>query len=444
MHLGGSHYVYLLLFPLAYLFSFLTLLKYTRKGCCYRITNVLVLTMFWLRMIALPIYGIISGQYLALSGKGNISLSIALCIYECLIVTCFLYYMSARMHKFKPNDVRRVLVGNQFIYFIFFLFVGVIYSMYGSRLNTFDFLIKDIGLDVEREGDIVDSQILIVRQIVSSGVLFLFFCLVNILRKYFSRTQRSIYVLIAILLAVVLVGIIVGERRTSQVYMAFACCWLLVNIFPNHKKRIVFSIGSIALFVLVMMTIYKQYNAFLYDTYEEALENKTLAQGFSLGLMDAYYNGISTVSRNLDFGSSENLSLMNILYDFARSIFGISYLLKDKMMLTVELYNYKIYGGEQTNGYLFSSIGYGYIYMGALLSPVFTIINVWIALFLEKKMRVVKSIEMTFILAFVYMRFAFGFLGAFPSLVNMASRYLIVNGAIFAVASFPKWIKKIV
>lgn len=442
IRLWGSHYVYLTLFPIAYLFSFQSLVKYAGKGCHYRITVVIVLLMYWIRMVALPIYGIANGAYLASYGKGNISIAIILCVYECIVVTLFLYYMNNKKQKAILETNTRVLVGNRLVYTVFLLIVLFIYANYGRQIHFFEFFVKDIGTEIEREGDIVNSRYLIIRQFISSGILFTFFILIDLFRKHYVFSKRRIYVFLGIILAIMLVGIISGERRTSQVYTAFASCWLLINIFPNYKRRIVLSISSIALFVLVMMTIYKQYNAFLYDTYEEALENKTLAQGFSLGLMDAYYNGINTVSKNLYFGSDENLSITNLLYDFARSIFGLSYLLKDKMMLTVELYNYRIYGGEQTNGFLFSSISYGYIYLGFLLSPLFTIISVWVALFLERKMRVAKSIEMTYILAIVYMRFAFGFLGAFPPLLNMASRYLIINGSIFAIASFPNWVKK--
>ena len=93
-----------------------------------------------------------------------------------------------------------------------------------------------------------------------------------------------------------------------------------------------------------------------------------------------------------------------------------------------------MYGGYQTHGYLLSSVGYGYIYFGLVLAPVVTFVNVFLLSFIEKRLKNAGSIEMTYIWAFIFMRFGFGILGSLPPLVSLCTRYIFFNGALYLLA----------
>ena len=124
------------------------------------------------------------------------------------------------------------------------------------------------------------------------------------------------------------------------------------------------------------------------------------------------------------------------LPSFVRNIFGLNYIIPRGYPLTSELYNLTLSYGEEETGYLLSSVGYGYAFLGVGLAPIFTCFNVFVMLLLERAMRTTSSIEMSYIWAFLFMRFSFGFLGSFPPLINLTSRMLLVNGGIVLVAAF--------
>ena len=233
-----------------------------------------------------------------------------------------------------------------------------------------------------------------------------------------------------------MVCIIVGERRTSQLYIAFASCWLLIRLFPYQKRSIISFVGGAAVIVISIMTIYKQFHAFLYGSYIEALQNTSMSKGMSPELLDAYFYGIDTVIKNISYGKVANLGIGNLLYDFVRSTFGLHFLFKGDGLMTSQAYNMYIYSGNQTTGLLISSIGYGYIYFGFILAPIFTCINLIIMCSIEKRMRICDSIEMAYIWAFIFMRFGFGFLGAIPPLINIATQTLLIKGGIYFAARY--------
>ena len=205
-------------------------------------------------------------------------------------------------------------------------------------------------------------------------------------------------------------------------------------MFPSAQKRINRAIIGAAVFVLIMMTVYKHFNAFLYDSYSEAIENASFNEVFSPGMFDAYFYGINTIVKNINFGEISQLGIFHSLYDLARCTFGLNFCVPRNIGLTSELYNLYLYGGEQSHGYLLSSIGYGYIYLGIVLAPLFSCINIICLMFFERKMKTATSVEMTYIWAFVFMRFGFGVLGSLPPLVSLITRYLFFSGSIYLLA----------
>ena len=443
--LNCTDYAALLFLPVTYLFTYILFTYFYQKTSKYKITIILVLILLWMRMVYIPYYGTISGNYnISLSYFSNvIQTAISLSIYECFVICITLAAICHKNTLKITYSYQPKLYGSRFLYLIFIIIACCVFLFIGRHLNLLEFGVKAVGTDLGREGDIVDTRLIIIRQIISSGYLFLFFYLIERFRHKHSLLSDKKYVNYAIVLAALMTCIIVGERRTAQIYIAFASCWTLIRTFPENRKQIVSIIGSTALGVLMLMTIYKHFNAFLYDSYNSAIQNASIDQGFSAGIIDAYFYGINTIVKNISYGQIANLNLNNMLYDIFRSIFGLNFVLKGGMLTTSEAYNSYLYSGTQLTGLLLSSVGYGYIYFGFILAPIFTCLNICIMTFLEIKMRVCRSIEMSYILAYIYMRIAFGLLGSIPPLINVCTQFLFINGAIFlgARVSFKKYLK---
>lgn len=409
-------------------------LRAAHKKKSNSITIGIIALFLWVRMVFIPLMGSTDANYYHVCTSDSTSLitAISLCVYESLVVILTTYLVA--QHKSRNSHFNNpILLGNKYIYLIFGVFALVVFLVLGRHLHIFEFAIKSIGAG-ERAEETLDATTLLIRQIVGSGLLFYFFFLIENFRRKNKQTSNTRYITFAILAAMFMVCLITGERRTSQIYTAFCTSWLLIHVFPFAKKKVLRAIITTAAFVLTTMTIYKHFNAYLYDTYAEALDQADFNQGFSATMFDAYFYGINTIIKNIDFGSIINLSPLHFIYDTARCTFGLNFIIPRDIRLTSELYNLYLYGGEQDHGYLLSSVGYGYIYFGFILAPFFSVINIVLLSFFERKMRNAPSIEMTYIWAFVFMRFGFGFLGSIPPLISLVTRYLFFNGLLYLFA----------
>lgn len=387
-------------------------------------------------MVFIPVYGIFDGYY---EGTVSSSLSkycnntVALSSYEYIIV-CILFYLVVSNRKnnvYSPNSL--YLSGNKTVYLIVILIALLLFITRGRHLGLFEFGLKSVGGSLERSGDIEDGNYL--KSFISVGITFCFLLITSIFVKKYRLSLASKYVTYSIILAMMMICIISGERRTSLIYKGFACTWLLVGLYPKYKKKTTRLLLMVAVIVIAGMTLYKQYNAFLYGTYAEALSHARNV-GMSTGMLDAYFYGLNTISKNLAFADTGRVDVINLLYDLARNIFGLNFIVPKGYPLTSQLYNLSLSLGESQTGYLLSSVGYGYIFFGFYLSPIFTCFNVMIMVGLERAMRKAKSIEMSYVLAFLFMRFGFGFLGSIPPLLNLTTKMLITYGGLFLVASF--------
>ena len=406
------------------------------------LTSYVVTAMLWMRMVMLPFYGAVTGFYSVTGASLELSNhfigAMVLCLYDCIAISLVLLFFSFQKDKTERSYLTGVLYGRQELYFIFVSIALVLYFAVGRSMHIFDFAIKPIAEDLEREGDLTGGRELIIRQIVGSGLMFLFFLSIWWLKKRYDRTKSTKYFYWSLFCSIFLVSIIAGERRTSQVYKAFASGYLLLSLYPSKRRKTVLFIGSAALFVLAAMTIYKQFYGFMYSSYAEAIQNASMSQGFSYPLLDAYFYGLDTIAKNIHIGQMMNVGFGQFLFDFFRNFFGFSFFVPSGRLLTSQMYNSIIYSGDQITGFLLSSVGYGYIFTGYVLAPLITVFNVVIMLFFEKCLMQSKTIEWQYIWAIAYMRFGFGVLGSTPPLINYVTRFLFVNCLIILFARMLK------
>ena len=133
-----------------------------------------------------------------------------------------------------------------------------------------------------------------------------------------------------------------------------------------------------------------------------------------------------------------NINMMNLLFDFLRSIVPISFFVKGMGTLTSQMFNSYIYSGSQETGHIISSVAYGYIYFGILFSSLFSVFNIAVSYYMEIKMNMSNSYEMMYLWGYVLMRFAFGMFMNTPALLSTTTIMLVTFGLIFKVASILK------
>lgn len=423
---------YIAIFPVVYIlfamiiFLQLKLLKKNKSKGMITIYTFLILQ--WLRLVLLPLVGSISGYfqyYNFFIDEKSLYTSTLLILLETvftfLLCIVIIYYSKSSnnypIKKFK-------MLGNKYIYFIFIFISFILFVFYGR--NQYSFFV--IPLSKER----LSSSILIRDGSISTSIIdyglsffvinYLFWCY----KKYrINDEKRYLYLaLVGILFRLCLIS---SEGRMSQIYLTGTFLLLLPQLFPKYKKKIIRGILIVSFAVVGLMTVYKVFAAFLYDSYYEAIKQSSFELKDTASQIDIYFYGIKTIARNVFYLQQSGLGVFHSIFDILRNTFGLHYFFKGMDYTTLEYYNLFLYNGQSTSGHLFSSIAYGYQYFGLLLAPLCTCFNLVISLFIERSLKKIKYIELYYIVSIIFIRVSLSIFSNFSQTWNVVSRTFIIG-----------------
>ena len=402
----------------------------------YKISVIMYFVIQGIRFVVMPPVIALAGEK---CGSPYISVSVSalrtaciVMIFEFVICTFFLITWSSKTIS-KKREYSPALTTNWAIYIPYLLLAVVVYFVFSRQGNIISFITLSAGKNV-REGDLTETSLVFARQIVLIAIIVLFLSVLSACKRKYDYTHKSTYVYIAILAAIINVCVIVGERRTTQIYTAFCCTYCLSLAFPDKKKAIIRYVIGAAAAVLVFMSIYKFSYAFLYSSYLEALA----ASDFSIQTMarslQAYYNGPQNVAVAIELSKTASFGPWNFIYDVLRSTVPVSFFVKDLGTLVSYSFNSYIYGGSSLSGHLLSSVGDGYICFSPVFCFIVMLFNIRLAMLCEKNMKRTGSYEMIYIWGYLLLRFAYGFSLNLPGLLNSSSIMLITGGLLFKLA----------
>ena len=434
-------YDFVVLFPCVFLIVFfVTIGKININKSAIPCTTYVFLILQWIRYILTPTMIAISGEncgtFFLNPNASSIYLATIIAIFD-LTITFFALYYFAKKRKIIENTRKVLFRGNKYFYSIYIFFAILVYMYVEKDVNIFNFLF--ISTDtVERLGDITDTNILIARQIVLGAIVIIFLWSADFCANKYNLTKRKLYVYLSIMMALINVSIIVGERRSVQLYAAFSSIFILCKLYPKLKRHFFFIVGGTTIVILFFTSVYKFSSAFLYGSYMDALENTSFDFSWITRMLQSYFGGPQDFATVIDFAQKNNINMMNLLFDFLRSIVPISFFVKGMGTLTSQMFNSYIYSGSQETGHIISSVAYGYIYFGILFSSLFSVFNIAVSYYMEIKMNMSNSYEMMYLWGYVLMRFAFGMFMNTPALLSTTTIMLVTFGLIFKVASILK------
>jgi hypothetical protein len=437
----ASGYNLVIVFPLFYVvIYFLSLGKLNINKCSIPVTTYMFLILQWLRYVLTPSMIALSGDEagtLFLNPEdSSLYLATILMLIDLVVTFFVVYFLAQKKYKYEVKS-KMVLRGNKFVYIAFILLALAIYIYIGRSTNMLNFIIIPVE-NTERLGDITSTPIVIARQIVMIAIFLVFLWSVSIFSKKYNKNSRKLYFYIPVIFALINVSIIIGERRSAQVYSAFCSIWVLSYAYPKLKKKIILSVGGLAITVLTFMSIYKFSGAFIHGSYSGALQNSNFDAPWLSRTLQSYFAGPQDLAVAIDFAKVVDLTPLNLIFDFLRSTVPISFFVKGGGAVTSEIFNNFIYNGIQSTGHVISSNAYSYIYFGIFFSSFFSVVNILISYYFEKKMKQSVSFEMMFLWGYVLMRFALNLTANTPTLVSSATIMLMTGGLLFKTASILK------
>ena len=430
---------WIIMLPILY-FPVVMLLYYNAKKKHFdgMITLFVYIALQWIRCVLFPGMGALSG-YFRISGmlytnERTAMTATLLSVYE-LIVTGAVWLLIIMNSRPKPKIEGRQyrLCGNYQVYILYSLFTLVLYFWRFRGGYTFFALSLTGGRTRNQEVSVALSSM------ISYGMLLAAVVIVYFAYKRYEETRNIKYYWIALLTALIKIGIIpsASESRMAILYDIVAFLIILPSLFPDKKKNIVQIVVAFGVVMIVLMSVYKFFRAFFYSSYLDAIQRG--ANRFDLyqytGLVNSYFYCVPNISRNLYISEQMPLGYKNMLWDVVDNVFGFKYLLPSGTETTISMYNMYIYSGEARAGHLYSSISHGVQYLGLILSPLATTINICVAIKAEQVMKRIRSVDVLYISAVIFSRIAYNMFACFTMSLNYCSRTIIIGGVVIGGAS---------
>lgn len=438
-------YEWIVILPLVFLFCYLFIGIRLIKSQKYKITTYAFIIQGWLRFTIIPFVIMLSNKYNAVDyieiSEILARKAIFLMVYEIVIIHILLLFTYSFLGNGKRIHNKPKLEGSKLIYLMFILLGGIVYITFGRSNNLLAFLF--IPTSGEQFTDITDTNYVLARQVILCSVIIAFLWLVDFCKRKYEIKFEYRFIIFSIFIALLNVSIIVGERRSTQMYSAICCILVLLYVFPKYKKTIITMIAGTAIIIIGVMSVYKFFGAFYLGSYSAAFENTNIDLSWLSTTLQSYFFGPQNVATALKMNDYVELNFFNLVFDFLRSIFGLSFLMPEKYIMTVEYFNSFIYGVERSNGHVISGIGYGYIYLGFIFSPLFIYLNILLSLLFEKYLYHAKSIETVYLWGYLLARFSTNLFVNTPPLLSLSTIYLGTLGLlIFVSISTKKIISK--
>ena len=424
-------------------------------GCCYMFilapTHIRTgsRTVFWfsvvefIRLVFVPCYESVS-EYVGFYGFKTediflLGRSVLLMAYECVFVSIFLAFVLRKLTKQTEKEAKVEPLGNNKIALIFVLLLGILIYFTVSEVNrTLNFMmlasnsVKIRALTAGSKSSLAVGLITFTYDAFKCGFVLI---LDYAYRKYTLFGKNS-YVFLAVFAGLITIGIINGESRSSIVYTLYAVMVCLGLCFKRYKKLITRIVALCGIMVLVGMTIYRLFAVYNYASYATALQERTLQANYIPSFIECYALGPQSVACGITFSDtmSGKFTVGTFFYDIFRPFMGLNVIAKlFKGNTSIEMYNSWMSGVEgKSNGIFLQISNQGYDYFGLLLAPLFACAFLWIAIYIEKKLKKTNTLFLVYFYNTVYIRMATCMIaGTMSGYITSITMTLIMCGVIY-------------
>jgi len=422
--------------PVVFLFFSIILLPQAKvSNRSGKITLYVFLCIQWLRLVVLPLTGVLSGYFNSYGShvdESSAQMAVLMLIYEAVISFVFCYIFFKYSRRIIPATINGMNLRGNTIVYIGFIIVSILLFL-ATDTNKYHFFA--LSLSDERVATTLGNEGSAIDAIIAYGLTFLVILILYYSYKRYVVYKNKRYMYLALLCAAIRLCLISSEGRMTQIYLLGTFLMLLPQLFPDYKSKIIRYIIIMAIAVLGMMTVYKVFYAFLYDSYAEAIRASSFGLYDLATQIDIYFYGIKTVARNIGFCKQSDLTIFHSIYDLLRNTFGLHYVIRGTEYSTVEYYNLYIYSGKSVSGHLFSSLAYGYLYFGALFAPICTCFNLFVSFWTEKMVNRVRSMDIYYITCLLFVRISLSVFSNYVQTWNVVSRTLTIGMLVIGCSS---------
>jgi len=328
-----SGYKLQFLLPLFFtLFYFLFAPSINRLGIGYLLLNGIWLIRYCIEPLCIKLSNYQIRYYSDVSDH-HLNIALILMIIElCVSIISSGYFCKRIITKMQKKNDSIHNVSFKAV-FILIVFSAIVIVFDRNALYSFNFILKEQFVKV-------NASLGISILILSWCKMVLTVFLLGKLSQKNSKNPNEIYLFCSIFLVIFSISIFSGMSRNSLLVEALAYIYLLVRLFPKHKKQIYIINFSALFLILLTITMYRFYSTRILKASLEIFEINTLSH-----LLNVYFAGQQNVAIGL-----RSIELYGQEYNFftlMKDLFANTVLL-NKLVAgitgTVEIYNYTVYG----------------------------------------------------------------------------------------------------
>ena len=323
----GLDYIWLL--PLTYFFSLIFWGDILSKSTGIGIKIYIIISIF--RYLIQPYLIVLShgelNHRMPNAYASSYEVAIVIYILECLIAFCTIhYYYGIERKKYICYLKKNPTFGEKYdinvlgwIVFFFFIFILLI------RINIWLPSLAILGL---KSG----ADKIIVLEASFFNVIKCFIFVFLLLKSY--KTKSKFILCLALFAALFNFISYFGTNRSFIFETALSTIFLLISIYPQYKKRIVFITVPFAIIIISFMYVTKQFGVDSVSEYEVSKGSDAICEYSNI--IEEYVNGLWTVARS--YQASIDLPLELSLSAFVKDIMDGLSPLRDIPFLKTEVF----------------------------------------------------------------------------------------------------------
>lgn len=306
-----------------------------------------------------------------------------------VVVIYTVYFLYGRFSNSKNDSVvdyssfQNHLNDGRFITFCFLIVVFLVIIVSPGSLRGYNFftvesleIIYD-GISEADTNGVVSLAIKVARYVLTAYLLG--FCY----RKY-EQTRMARYIVLAVAIVGVTMMIVRGVSRSDFVIPGACGYFLLIRMFPQHKKKISVSLLGCLAVVFITFSLMR-----FGKTSSIAEFSKTLQAYFCCEKNMA----VAIAARRTYI---DDIGINTLLSDLCGNWAGIGGLFRDNYNIS-EYFNFVYYGHTYSVDQIVPTIGQAYMQFGVLGTYSYTVIMVLVCLILDKKYRQSNKIDFSYL-----------------------------------------------
>lgn len=418
--LPNSYYLVPLIYSVL-IIIFPSITRYMFKNIGLLALNISMIIRYLLSPLLISFNGIemIRGIYPI---ESSYNIGVNLILYELILV--FIIFQLFYKKFYVTNNVRQANIywRKNILGWVFILICLGIIMIYPELLGRYSFILTTSELKSKSlEIDIISFLPLLVQL----GTLILTLTIINIIYKYYSSSERFIFVLLSILTVFIISSFIIGTSRFSVVLPLVTSLYVIYIVFSKYKKQIAIISICIVLFTVLSTSILK---ASTISSEEATITDFLVELNSNLQL---YFSGVSNVAiavQTSNIYTSYNYE--SIISDTLRSVVLVNSFFKSSSSALVD-FNVVFYNGGLARDQILPMIGQGYLYFGFFLSPLFSIMTLILLMYFDSKTIKTSSIMYKYIYAYISLKFGLFMMTNITNLLSFLTNYFLILFIIF-------------